>query len=126
MTGRTILEPRWRTRDRGAVTAELAVALTGLVPMLLAVVCLVSVLLGQLSVTGAASSAARLIARGESRTAVEHVVRAAAGPDADLQVQSLGGLTRVTVSRQIEVPGAGQVEVRGSAVAPGEEVRDAP
>lgn len=114
-----------RGRDEGTVTAELAVGLTALVPMLLAVLSLVSVLLAQLSVAGAASSAARLIARGESRTAVEQVVRTAAGPGAAVQVEPLGGLTRVTVVRRVDVFGARPVELRSSAVAPGEQGRDA-
>ena len=111
------------TGDQGTVTAELAVAFTGLIPMLLAVVSLVGVLMAQLAVTGAASSAARLVARGESPTAVREVVLAAAGPQSRLDLQPQGGFTRVTVTRQVDVLGVHQWRVTGTAAVPTEAGR---
>lgn len=102
------------------MTAELAIACTGLIPVLLTVVSLVAVLLAQLAVTGAAASAARLVARGEDVAAVREVVVAAAGPRAQLEMQAQGGLTRVRVSRQVEVFGARQWQVTGTAAVPTE------
>lgn len=119
-TGATILRTCRARADRGAVTAELAVAFTGLIPLLLAVASLVAVLLAQLEVTGAAASAARLVARGENPAAVREVVLAAAGPQARLDLQAQGGLTRVSVTRRVEVPGIRQWQVTGTAAVPTE------
>lgn len=116
---------RPRASDSGTVTAELAVAVTALVPLIVAVISLVALLLAQLSVTSAASTGARLLARGEDRPAVEWAVLHAAGPRARMQTRPDGALTHVLVTRTVPVLGR-DVVVTGSAVAPTESGLAAP
>ena len=107
-------------RDRGAVSAETAVAL----PILLLVTWLVLAVLrfgeAQLSCQDAARAAARAAARGEAPSVVVETARAAAPGGAEVTVDEEGGLVVVQVMARVgwagpwDLPG---VTVSGRAVA---------
>ena len=90
--------------DRGSVTAETAVALPGLVVVLVAVLWLVAALGAHIRCLDAAREAARAVARGESMTLVHSLV-AAAAPGATVRVVNGGDTVTVTVSDVVDGPG---------------------
>ncbi len=117
---------RGRDRGRGAVTAELAVALLAVTLLLSGLSSVLGVSVARVQVTDAAAAGARLLARGEDTSRVEAVVRAVAGPRAQVEVSRGADLTSVRVTRVVTlwVPGAPQVPVSSSAVAVTEAVAD--
>ena len=90
--------------ERGAATAELAVALPSLVIVLAVALAAVDLGLAQVRCVDAARLGARLLARGEPASTVLAEVRAAAPDGARVTVGTSGG--RVTVSVSGAVPAA--------------------
>lgn len=93
-----------RTREAGAVTAELAVALPAVVALLAVVLAAATVGLTQLRIEEAARAGAREIMRGESASAVNATVQRIAGEDAQLAVQPSGAFSTVVVSSSVDAP----------------------
>lgn len=109
-----------RRRDRGSVTAEMAVALPVLVLVLVAAIGLIAAVSGQLRCVDAAREGARLAARGEPAAAVVRAAVRVAPAGARVQIAPAGpGLVAVTVSARM--PAAGRLlpalSVSGRAVA---------
>ncbi len=105
--------------ERGAATAELAVALPALVLVLAVALAAVDLGLAQVRCVDAARVGARLLARGEPRTVALAEVRAAAPRGAEVAVTTAGG--RVTVSVTGQVPAA--LRPLGSLAAPAASAR---
>jgi Flp pilus assembly protein TadG len=93
-----------RRDERGAVTAETALALPVLAAVLLAMVWLLTLGLAQMRVTDAAREAARAAARGDGTARAEQLAHAAA-PGARVEVITGGGVVRVRVSTVQRPPG---------------------
>ena len=106
-------------RERGSVTAELALVLPAVVVVLLVCLTLGAASLGQLRCADAARAAARSAAIGEPASVVVDVARELAGPDADVTVSHSGQWVEVAVSTGIasSVPGIGELRARASARA---------
>jgi Flp pilus assembly protein TadG len=113
---------RWAGSDRGAVTAELAVALPAVTMVLAAVLSVAQAVLCQISCVDAARAGARAAARGDStdlvrQTALVAAVGAAEAPaPAEVAVVPGGDTVSVTVSRPVRLLAVGPV-VRLSARA---------
>lgn len=90
--------------ETGAITAEFAIVLTGLMVVLGAVAGLLQSAVVRIQVSDAASAAARAAARGESGERVDAVCRQLAGPQASVEVATGPDLTTVTVSRVVALP----------------------
>ncbi len=110
---------RTPARDRGAATAEIAVAL----PVLLAIVWLLLGVLrighAQVDNQDAARAAARAASRGETSEVVQRTAQLAAG-GADVFIERVDGLLVVEVSSAVPWLGPwhlAPVTVRGRAVA---------
>ena len=101
---RDTTEPVPRRGERGAATAELAVALPSLVIVLAVALGAVDLGLSQVRCVDAARLGARLLARGEPRGPALAEVRAAAPEGARVSVTTTG--TRVTVVVTGDVPPA--------------------
>ena len=99
--------------ERGAVTAETALALPVLIAVTLAMVWLVSLGLGQMRVVDAAREAARAVARGESAGEAERLARTVA-PGSQVTIRTVDGVVRVRVEKVVR-PGAGLVADLGAA-----------
>lgn len=93
-----------RRAERGAATAELAVALPSLVIVLAVALAAVDLGLAQVRCVDAAGLGARLLARGEPQESVLGEVRAAAPDGARISVRA--GSSRVTVVVTGAVPAA--------------------
>lgn len=112
-----------RRRDaRGAVTAELAVALPLLVAVTVGLVWLLSVGLAQLRVVDAAREAARAVARGEDESSAVRTSLGVAPPGAAVDIETAADTVTVSVSAPVEGPGGlfafvPGVDVRSVAVA---------
>lgn len=106
-------------RERGSVTAELAVALTGVVLVLGGLLAVAAVSVVQVRVVDAAGAGARAAARGEPPAVVQQVGAQVAGTSTRVTSTRAGDLVTVTASRHVTVPLVGRpvVEVRASAVA---------
>ncbi len=112
-----------RTRERGSVTAELAVGLAPVAVLLLLAAWLAAAGAVQVRVQVAAGSAARALARGEEPAVVVARTSAAAGDGADVarRLEQAGGTTlvRVRVTVPLHVPVLGAVaRVGAEAVSP--------
>ncbi|MHA7261763.1 TadE family type IV pilus minor pilin [Arthrobacter sp. TMN-37] len=108
-----------RAPERGAVTAELAVALPALVLLLGAFLGAASIGVVQLRLEEAARAGAREVVRGEAAGSVAATVRSLAGPGADVELAGDGRWTSVTVSSKVHGPFLDLMEVRLSATASG-------
>lgn len=106
--------------DRGAVTAETAVALPVLVLLALGLAWLTSLGVSQVRVTDAARETARALARGEDRATSIGYGQQVAPEGARFTVTTEGGLVRVVVTAQVGGPGgllSGVPGFRARAVA---------
>lgn len=93
-------------RDRGAVTAELAVLLPAVVALLLVLLVAGSVGAARLQVGGAARAAARSAALGEDTSQALVVARRVAGDGVAASVAHEDGWVVVRVSRTVGLPAA--------------------
>jgi Flp pilus assembly protein TadG len=115
-----------RRDDRGAVTAELAMALPVLVAVVVGLVWLLAVGAAQVRVVDAAREGARTLARGDPQAEVVGRVAQVAGGGAESSVDQAGGQVTVSVRRWVTGPGGlfgflPGVEVHAIAVATLEE-----
>ncbi len=102
----------WRAaRDRGSVTAELAITLPAVVLVLALVLTLGAVSVAQLRVTDAARAGARAAAIGHSNDQVHQIVTERAGEGALVQVGYAGDQAVVSVTRPILGPAWGSWQV---------------
>jgi Flp pilus assembly protein TadG len=114
--------------DRGSVTAETAVATTGLVLVLGALLAVAAAALTQVRVADAAGAGARAAARGDSPRAIQEAAVRLGGQDSTATVRSGGDLVTVTVTTPVRLPLVGQpvLDVTASAVARVEVVGTGP
>lgn len=111
--------------DRGAVTAELALALPALFAVLGLALWAVSAAGAAMACQDAARAGARAAARGESAAAVRELVERTAPRGARMTMVTAGGLVTVTVRVRARAPGPIPLpgfDVHADAVAPGEGV----
>lgn len=95
-----------RRRDqRGAVTAELALALPLLLAVTVAMVWLLAVGAAQIRVVDAAREAARAVARGDDVAAARELARRIAPDGARVLVSATGGRVVVRASAHVAGPG---------------------
>ena len=112
--------------ERGAVTAELAMALPVLVAVVVGLVWLLAVGAAQVRVVDAAREGARTLSRGDPQSEVVGRVEQVAGEGARASVGLSGGQVTVTVRRYVTGPGGlfaflPGVEVHATAVGAVEE-----
>ena len=88
-------------RQRGSVTAELALCLPAVVLVLLLVVTLGAASVTQLRCTDAARAGARAAALGHSTAQIHQIVADRAGSDVQVQIEPSGAQVRVGVSRPL-------------------------
>lgn len=91
-------------RDRGMVTAEMAVLAPFGVAFGLLLLWIVSLGFTQVQLVDAAREAARLVARGEPVPAASDVARRLAPPGATVTVSEQGGLVTVQVAARSRLP----------------------
>lgn len=118
-------QKRLDATDRGAVTAEFAVALPAVVLALAAALWGLAAAGATMRCVDAARSGARAAARGDPPAAVEAAVRSAAPRGAEVRVSRDGGLVAVVVRARVGPPGTvlgglPGLEVQGRAVAAAE------
>jgi hypothetical protein len=106
-------------RDGGTVTAELAVALPGVVLLAVALLVAGQAAIGEVRCTDAARAGARLAARGEPASAVLAETIRLAPPGAQVGVSRAGDEVRVEVSSPLgsPAPSWARLTMRASAVA---------
>ncbi|MGZ4662593.1 MAG: TadE family type IV pilus minor pilin [Arthrobacter sp.] len=97
-------EFRAQGKNRGAVTAEFAVALPAVVLLLALLLAGSAAGITQLRLEEAARAGARALARGEDRTAVSGIVRQLAGSSATSSVTAEGEWISLTVSGRVSGP----------------------
>ncbi len=102
-----------RADDRGSATVEFAVALPGVVVLLLIFLAGWSASAAKVRLTDAAGLAARAAARGEP----ESTSRSAMPPGATISVQRAGDLVRVTVRQRVSLGPLPAITLREEAVA---------
>ncbi|MBV9832465.1 MAG: pilus assembly protein [Marmoricola sp.] len=115
-------EVRTQTSDRGAVTAETAVALPVLVLFTVAMAWLVCVGITQVRAIDAAREVARAAARSDSAGRAVSLGRQVAPPGSQVSVQRGGDTVVATVRSPVRAPGGllggfAAVHVTGRAVA---------
>ncbi|WP_327208429.1 pilus assembly protein TadE [[Kitasatospora] papulosa] len=110
-----------RSTDRGAVTAEAAMALTVLVAFVFALVWALVAAADQIRCVDAARAGARAAARSEPEAAVRAVARESAPDRARVAVERAGGLWRVRVEALTPGPGALALTLSAEAVALAED-----
>lgn len=91
-------------REKGMVTAEMAVLAPFGVAFGLLLLWIVSLGFTQVQLVDAAREAARLVARGESVAQASDVAQRHAPPDARVRVSEHGGLVTVHVSAESRLP----------------------
>ena len=117
--------------DRGAVTAETALAVPSIVVVLLLAAWVLLGITAQLRCLDAAHMAARAAARGESHEAVRATAVRVAPQGASIEVSRADGIVEVRISTQVR-PFAGVLaalpglDVSGRAVAADEAADPAP
>lgn len=95
-----------RRRERGAVTAELALGLPLLLAVTIGLVWLLAVGAGQVRVVDAAREGARSLARGDPQVMAFDRARTVAGEGSRVSATTGGdGDVIVTVTRQVSGPG---------------------
>ncbi|MEV8150021.1 TadE family type IV pilus minor pilin [Arthrobacter sp. NPDC080073] len=104
-------------RDRGAVTAEFAVALPAVLLLLALLLAASAAGITQLRLEEAARAGARALARGDGHAAVDGIVRRLAGDAASAVVSEDGEWINVTVSSRVAGPLGSLIPWRLSATA---------
>lgn len=97
--------PRPHRRERGAVTAELALGLPVLLALTVGLVWLLAVGAGQIRVVDGAREAARSLARGDPAAAAIARAERVAGEGSRVAVARGDGEVSVTVTRRVDGPG---------------------
>lgn len=97
-------EIRGPGKDRGAVTAEFAVALPAVLLLLALLLAGSAAGITQLRLEEAARAGARALARGEDAGAVDGIVRQLAGASASSSIMADGEWLSVTVSGRVSGP----------------------
>lgn len=92
-------------RERGAVTAELALGLPLLLAVTIGLVWLMSVAAGQVRAVDGAREAARALARGDPEPVAFERARRVAGEGSQVTASYGGGEVTVTVRRSVAGPG---------------------
>ena len=118
-----------RRDERGAVTAETALALPLMVAVTLAMVWMLSFGVAQMKATDAAREAARALARGESVDQATHLAHQVV-PGAEVTISERDGTIEVLVNGKVPSPGgvfdALTGTTHGEATALREVVQDEP
>ena len=91
--------------QRGAATAELAVAIPLLLSLTIGLVWLLSIAAAQVRMVDAAREAARAAARGEAAVEAEARAERVAPPGSRVSVQSRGGEVESTATGSVDPPG---------------------
>ena len=104
-------------RDRGSVTAELAVGLPAVVLLLAALLTVASTAIAQTRCTDAARAGARSAALGEPDVAVATTARRLAGPEASVAVSRSDEWVTVEVSSPVGSGSWGGSPLRARATA---------
>ena len=104
-------------RDRGSVTAELAVGLPAVVLLLVALLTIASSAIAQTRCTDAARAGARAAALGEPDGAVAATARRLAGEHASVAVARAGEWVTVEVSAAVASGSWGSSPLRAGATA---------
>lgn len=104
-------------RERGSVTAEIAVALPALVLITTAALWGVAAASVQVACTDAVRAGARAAARGESLPVVRAAVTRAVPAGAAVRVRRDEVTVRVEVSAPVRAPGLPGLVIRAAAVA---------
>lgn len=91
-------------RERGMVTAEMAVAFPAVVALLAVVLAAAALGVSQLRIEEAARAGAREIMRGESSAAAAANARRIAGGDIRFAIHPEGAYSTVTVTTTVDVP----------------------
>lgn len=114
-------------KDRGAVTAEFAVALPAVLLLLALLLAGSAAGITQLRLEEAARAGARALARGEDAGAVQGIVRQLAGASASSSIVAEGEWLSVTVSGRVSGPVGSMVPwtLSARALARGETARSA-
>jgi Flp pilus assembly protein TadG len=94
-----------RRRDRGAATAELALAVPLLVALTVGLVWMLALGAAQVRVVDASREAARAVARGDDAAAAEGVAERVAPDGARVDIVVGGGRVVVTTSARVSGPG---------------------
>ncbi|HEU4999826.1 MAG TPA: TadE family type IV pilus minor pilin [Lapillicoccus sp.] len=110
-----------RRRDRGMVTAELAVAIPVVVVVLALGLSAVRLGIDEIQCVDAARLAARALARGDSEAVARAAAASAAPPGAVVALAAGGTEVSATVSATRDLAGWRVLTVRGSASAAREE-----
>ncbi|HXH81124.1 TadE family type IV pilus minor pilin [Nocardioides sp.] len=98
--------PRRQERaERGAVTAELALALPLLLAVTVGLVWLLAVGAAQVRVVDSAREAARAVARGDDQASARSLALGIAPEGASVDIAIEGGQVTVTSSAEVEGPG---------------------
>lgn len=93
------------TRARGAVTAELAVAMPALVAVTVALVWLIAATVAQLRCVDAAREGVRALARGEAVGAAREIAAAVAPERARIDILERSRVVQMRVAAQVSAPG---------------------
>ncbi|MER7313546.1 TadE family type IV pilus minor pilin [Streptomyces halstedii] len=112
---------RSRSADRGAVTAEAAMAVPVLVAFVLVLVWALVAASDQIRCVDAARAGARAAARSEPEAEVLSAARAAAPDGAQVEVERAGELWRVRVESPAPGPGALALTLSAEAAALAED-----
>ena len=91
--------------ERGAVTAELVVALPVLLAVTLALVWMIGLGVGQVRVVDGAREGARALARGDDAATARALAAEVAGGGATVRIGQAEGRVVVTVAREVTGPG---------------------
>jgi Flp pilus assembly protein TadG len=112
--------------ERGAVTAELVVALPVLLAVTLALVWMIGLGVGQVRVVDGAREGARALARGDDLETARSLAAEVAGAGATVRLGRTEGQVAVTVERVVTGPGGllgrlSGVRLRATAVTAPEQ-----
>lgn len=97
--------PATSDSEGGSVTAEFALALPGVVLVLLLVMSLAMHGAARIALEDGARAAARELARGESTSTAEQLARDTAGDDVSVAISAEGQYTRVVLTRPVTILG---------------------
>lgn len=117
--------PAGRWHDRGAVTAEAAMAIPVIVIFALALLWALMAAANQIRCVDAARAGARAAARSEPEAQVREAALSAAPERARVEVERVGQLWRVTVAAPAPGPGPLAVTLSAEAAAAAEDMAEA-